>query len=229
IGGFELGLEALGLQREIAFERVHRPAGRRQVAHDDVRSGRELARHRIEHGQGRQHDRLLAGGPGVLRLRTRQHDGACTSRRDADGPPRRPHAAADTRSAQRAHAAASRNRTAPARMTVVTTKMHAAHRMMAPPDGTGRSSSIGTSTPAMQLTVANVMLRNRKPRSDVTTLRAAAAGISSRASTSTAPTILRQATVISVIMTTNTYSSSSTRTPRACARLGLKLATTSRL
>src|SRR5690606_26554376 len=100
-----------------------------------------------------------------------------------DGAARRPGQIALHRPA---HAGASRNGTAPARMTVVPTRMHAAHRMIAPPDGTGRSSSIGTSTRAMQLTVANAMLRNRKPRNDVTTLRAAAAGISNSAATSTA-------------------------------------------
>jgi len=56
------------------------------------------------------------------------------------------------------------------------------------------------------------------------TLRAAAAGMRRRASTSTAPMIFRQATVTSVTMATNTYSTKRTRTPLACARLGLMLA-----
>jgi len=54
-------------------------------------------------------------------------------------------------------------------------------------------------------------------------LRAAAAGISNKASTSTAPMIFKQATVTRVTSTTNRYSTLRTFTPRAWARLGLRL------
>ena len=68
------------------------------------------------------------------------------------------------------------------------------------------------------------MLHSTKPRIERFRLRAAAAGISSSASTSTAPMIFTQATVSMVISSTNTYSSRCTRTPRTWARLGFRLA-----
>ena len=81
----------------------------------------------------------------------------------------------------------------------------------------------------MQLTLEMPMLQKTKPRIELIRFRAAAAGISSRASTRTAPTIFKHATVSNVIIRTKTYSNQLHTDTSTAAKLGLRLASRMRL
>ncbi|MNY21045.1 hypothetical protein D3C86_1545640 [compost metagenome] len=78
-----------------------------------------------------------------------------------------------------------------------------ATRMIAAPDGIGRSKTIGARIPHRVLTVAISTEHQKKPFSDWLSRRAAAAGITSRAPTRIAPMTFTAATVISVTRITN--------------------------
>lgn len=78
-----------------------------------------------------------------------------------------------------------------------------ATRMIAAPDGTGRSKTIGSRMPSNVLSVAISTDRKKKPFSDWLTRRAAAAGITSSAPTRIAPITFTEATVTRVTSTTN--------------------------
>lgn len=78
-----------------------------------------------------------------------------------------------------------------------------ATRMMAAPDGTGRSKMIGSKIPHRVLTVAIATEIQKKPLSDWLNRRAAAAGMTNSAPTRIAPMTLTAATVISVTRITN--------------------------
>src|SRR5690606_4693440 len=78
-----------------------------------------------------------------------------------------------------------------------------ASRMMAAPEGTGSSSSMGTRMPAIVLTVANSTDNQKKLRMEWLSSRAAAAGMTSSAPTRMAPITFTAATVTMVTMATN--------------------------
>src|SRR5690606_34310665 len=130
---------------------------------------------------------------------------------------------------QALHSRASRNPGRMARRITDNTKKAAATSTMAPPEGTGISHCIGTRMPTMQHRVEMAIVTQTKLRRLRQRLRAVAAGISSSASTSTAPTIFTQATVRMVTSRMNTYSIACTLTPRTWASCGFRLASSMRL
>src|SRR5450830_354859 len=78
-----------------------------------------------------------------------------------------------------------------------------ATRMIAAPEGMGRSKMIGSRMPHNVLTVAIPTEIQKKPLSDWLSRRAAAAGITNSAPTRIAPMTLTAATVINVTRITN--------------------------
>lgn len=82
-------------------------------------------------------------------------------------------------------------------------KARPATRMIAAPEGIGRSNMIGNRIPASVLTVAISTASQKNPFSDWLTRRAAAAGITSRAPTRIAPITFTAATVTRVTRATN--------------------------
>lgn len=81
-------------------------------------------------------------------------------------------------------------------------KARPATRMIAAPEGIGRSNMIGSRIPASVLTVAISTASQKNPFSDWLTRRAAA-GITSRAPTRIAPITFTAATVTRVTRATN--------------------------